>query len=80
LVADVIGIVRATAKIPPRVPITASSRLVEDLAVDSLDLVNLILELQDRFDVTIDEEDVPKLCRISDLAAYLSKARISNRS
>jgi acyl carrier protein len=80
LIAEVTGIVRESAKIPPRVPINASTRLVEDLAIDSLDLVNLILELQDRFEVAIDEEAVANLCRIGDVAAYLSKSSKSNRS
>lgn len=75
LIAEVTRIVRESAKIPPWVPIIPSSRLVEDLAIDSLDFVNLILELQDRFDVAIDDEAIPNLCRIADLAAYLSKPR-----
>ena len=72
LIADVIGIVRRTAKIPPRVPICADSRLVEDLAIDSLDLVGVILEIQDRFGIVIDEDAVPHLCRVADLAAHLT--------
>ena len=57
---------------PARVPISADSRLVEDLAIDSLDLVGLILQLQDHFDVVIEEDAVPNLCRVADLAAYLA--------
>jgi acyl carrier protein len=80
LIGAVIGIVRESAKIPPPISVNASSRLVEDLAIDSLDLVNLILMLQDHFEVAIEEEAVPHLCRIADLAAYLSERRESNRS
>jgi len=80
LIAEVIGIVRQAAKIPPRVPIGADSRLVEDLAIDSLDLVGVILQLQDHFDVAIEEDAVPNLCRVADLAAYLSARRESTRS
>jgi acyl carrier protein len=80
LIADVIGIVRRTAKIPPRVPICADSRLVEDLAIDSLDLVGVILEIQDHFGVAIEEDAVPNLCRVADLAACLSPRRESTRT
>jgi acyl carrier protein len=80
LIAEVIGIVRKSARIPPRVPIHPHSRLVEDLAIDSLDLVGVILHIQDHFDVVIDEDALPNLCRIVDLAAYLSERRESNRS
>jgi len=72
LVAEVVDVIRKTAKIPARVAITADSRLVEDLAIDSLDLVGLILQLQDHFDVVIEEDDVPNLCRVADMAAYLA--------
>ena len=80
LIADVCGIVRQSAKIPPKITIDANSRLVEDLAIDSLDLIHLILQLQDHFEIVIEEDAVPNLCRIADLAAYLSERRESNRS
>ena len=71
-VAEVVDIIRKTAKIPSRVLITPDSRLVEDLAIDSLDLVGVILQLQDHFDVVIEEDAVPNLCRVADLAAYMA--------
>ncbi len=80
LIAEVVGIVRRAAKIPPRVPIRADSRLVEDLAVDSLDLVGVILDIQDHFGVAIEEDAVPHLCRVADLAACVSAGRQSTRA
>jgi acyl carrier protein len=77
LIADVCGIVRQSAKISPKITIDANSRLVEDLAIDSLDLIQLILRLQDHFEIVIDEDAVPNLCRVADLAAYLSERRES---
>ena len=78
LIADVCGIVRQSAKISPKLTIDANSRLVEDLAIDSLDLIQLILRLQDHFEIVIEEDAVPNLCRVGDLAAYLSERRESN--
>lgn len=72
-VAAVVAIIRKTAKVPPHVPIGPASRLLEDLAIDSLDLVGVILQLQDDFDVVIEEDAVPNLCRVADLAAYLAE-------
>jgi acyl carrier protein len=80
LIAEVAAIVRKAAKIPPRVRIEANSRLVEDLAIDSLDLVGVILQFQDHFDVVIEEDAVPSLCRVADLAAYLAARRESTHS
>ncbi len=77
LIADVCGIVRQSAKISPKIKIDANSRLVEDLAIDSLDLIQLILRIQDRFEIVIDEDALPSLCRVADLAAYLSERRES---
>jgi acyl carrier protein len=75
LVNEVAGIVRQTAKVPPHVAITADSRLVEDLAIDSLDLVGVLLAVQDRFDIVIDDDVVPSLRRIVDLAETVAKDR-----
>jgi acyl carrier protein len=73
LTDSVIAIVRKAAKIPAGVAITPESRLVEDLMIDSLDLVSLILQFQDHFDVVIVEDAVPNLGKIGDIVAYLTR-------
>jgi acyl carrier protein len=75
LVAEIAGIVRQAAKLPPQVIIVADSRLVEDLAIDSLDLVGVLLAVQDHFDIVIDDDLVPSLRRIVDLAETVAKGR-----
>jgi acyl carrier protein len=75
LTEQVAAIVRKAARIPCKVAIKPESRLVEDLAIDSLDLVSLILQFQDHFDVVIDEDAVPNLCRVADIVAYLAASR-----
>jgi acyl carrier protein len=72
LFAEVVDVIRKAVKVPARIAIHADSRLVDDLAIDSLDLVGLILQIQDHFDVVIEEDDVPNLCRVADLAALIS--------
>lgn len=78
MVAEVAEVIRRAARVPASVAIGSNSRLVEDLAIDSLDLVGVILQLQDHFDVVIEEDDVPHLCRVADLAAYLADRRESS--
>jgi acyl carrier protein len=80
LLDQVVDVIRKAAKIPAGRPITGDSRLVEDLAIDSLDLVGLILQIQDDFDVAIEEDAVPNLCRVADLAAYVMERRESDGS
>lgn len=75
LTADVAEAVRVAAKISPNVLISAESRLIEDLAIDSLDLVGVLLDIQDHFDVVIDDDDVASLRSVADLAAYVAARR-----
>jgi acyl carrier protein len=71
VLAEITVIVRQSGRVKPTTVVTADSDLVEDLAIDSLDLVDLLLKIQDHFDVDIDDADVPHLRRVSDLAAYI---------
>jgi acyl carrier protein len=80
LIVEVAGIVRSAAKIPEFVAIRADSLLSDDLHIDSLDLVAVILQLQDHFEVVIEADAVPHLRRVADLAAYLAERRESLRS
>lgn len=52
--------------------ITPGSLLLEELALDSLDLVAVILELQDRFEIEIEPDDIPQMRTVADLAATLA--------
>lgn len=72
LIAKITSIVRQAGRVQDQVIITGESRLVEDLNIDSLDLVNVVLKIQDHFDVAIDDEDMPNLRRVTDLAAYVA--------
>ncbi|WP_422928677.1 acyl carrier protein [Singulisphaera sp. PoT] len=47
--------------------ITADSRLVEDLDLDSIDIVSVTIRLEDRFHVSIDVQKVKELRYVSDL-------------
>lgn len=75
LVADLSELVRQAGKVPTDRFIGPETRLVEDLNIDSLDLVAVFLGVQDRFDVVIDDDDVPQLKSIADLAAYVIRNR-----
>ena len=75
LVGEVIAVVRAAGKLPPDLTIDAEKRLVDDLGIDSLDLVGVFLKIQDQYDVVIEDDDVPNLLRVSDLAAYIARNR-----
>ena len=46
---------------------------LEDLGADSLDMVEVIMALEDEFDVQIKDEDLESLKCVADLVDYISK-------
>ena len=75
LQAELSESVRAIARIPADVPIAAESRLVEDLGIDSLDLVSIVLTAQENYGVPIDEDEVAELRTMADLVLYVDRRR-----
>lgn len=51
--------------------VTLSKSFVEDLNADSLDLTELIMTLEERFDCEISEEDAEKLKTVGDVVNYV---------
>jgi len=47
--------------------VLSTDRLQEDLGADSADLLNLVVALEDRFDITISEEQVAGLQTVEDV-------------
>jgi acyl carrier protein len=48
------------------------AKLVDDLGADSLDAIELIIELEDRLTIEIDDRDADKLQTVGELIDYLS--------
>lgn len=51
--------------------IKLESRLIDDLKADSLDIVELIMDLEQEFDVEIPDEELPKIQTVGDVVKYL---------
>lgn len=51
--------------------ITEDAELSGDLGINSIELANLIMLCEEKFDVTIEDEDLHKLVTVGDVAAYL---------
>jgi acyl carrier protein len=45
--------------------------LVDELGIDSMDLATIALVLQDEYNITIDEDDYPKLRNVRMIAEYI---------
>ena len=52
--------------------IEESSRFKEDLEADSLDLVELVMELEDRYGIRIPDEEAVKILTVGQAADYVA--------
>ncbi len=46
---------------------------IDDLGADSLDIVELVMAMEEEFDIEIPDEDAEKLKTVSDVSGYLQK-------
>ena len=51
--------------------IQLKSRILEDLGADSLDLVELLMTLEDEFNVTVSDEEAVKLKTVEDIVKII---------
>jgi acyl carrier protein len=65
IISDVMNINEEMIKI--------ESRLIEDLGAESLDIITLLIEFEDKFDRKIPEEDVRNLVTVNDVVSYIAQ-------
>lgn len=53
--------------------VTDEASFVDDLGADSLDTVELVMALEEKFDIEIPDEDAEKISTVSDAIEYLKK-------
>lgn len=54
--------------------VTPDASFSADLNADSLDTVELIMEFEKEFNITIPDEDTQKIVTVGDVIAYIEKA------
>lgn len=54
--------------------VTPEANIVDDLGADSLDVVELVMALEEAFDMEIPDEDAEKIRTVKDIFAYLQKS------
>ena len=55
--------------------ITPEASLIADLGLSSFDVVNLVVEFEDEFNIEIADRDIRSLTTVNDILAYI-KARV----
>ncbi len=58
-------------------PVTLETSFVNDLEVDSLDMVELVMELEDEFDVNIPDEDTQEMQTVGDAVNYINEEAVA---
>ncbi|MFY9213746.1 MAG: acyl carrier protein [Tissierellaceae bacterium] len=53
--------------------ITEQTSLIEDLEADSLDAVEIIMSLEDEFDISIPDEEAENFKNIGDIVNYIDE-------
>ena len=56
-----------------REEVVAEASFIDDLGADSLDIVELVMAMEEKFDVEIPDEDAEKIQTIGDAVAYLKE-------
>lgn len=51
--------------------IKMESTFVEDLSADSLDIVELVMTLEEEFDIEISDSDAEKIITVGDVVGYI---------
>ncbi len=55
--------------------ITGSTSFIDDLNLDSLDMVELVMKMEDEFEIEIPEGDTEKLKTVDDVINYLKSVK-----
>ncbi|MCH5322047.1 MAG: acyl carrier protein [Helicobacter sp.] len=51
------------------------SKFVDDLGADSLDVVELVMALEEKFEIEIPDEDAEKIVTVGDVVSYIEKLK-----
>ncbi len=55
--------------------VTLESSIVDDLGADSLDVVDLIVSLEEEFDIEIPDEEIENIKTVGDIVKYVEDQR-----
>ena len=71
IIDEVIDVIARTLKDVDKSKVTMETNFERDLGADSLDLVELIMELEENYDVTIADEDAQKITTVGEAVRYV---------
>ncbi len=66
IVADQLGVDLAELR--------ADASILDDLGADSLDVVEMVMSLEEAFDIEVPDEDVEEMRTVADIERYVTRA------
>lgn len=69
IIADKLGIEKET--------ITPEAHVIDDLGADSLDVVEMVMALEEAFDIEIPDEDAEKIRTVQDIFDYIDRVVVN---
>ena len=69
---EIIEIIAGVAEIPAR-KIKKDSNLIRDLELESLDLVTLVAEFEEKYQIYVEDKDIKDLQTVGDIINYIEK-------
>ena len=55
--------------------VTREAKMIEDLGADSLDAVELVMAIEEEFEIEIPDEDAEKLASVANIIDHVEKAK-----
>ena len=59
-----------------RADITMDAELSNDLGINSIELADLVMICEEKFDINIDDDDIRKFTTVGDVVAYLETLEV----
>lgn len=54
--------------------ITMDTNILDDLHIDSIDMVDLIMTIEDEYGIAVEDEDMENIATIRDIVSYIENA------
>lgn len=55
--------------------ITENTNIAEDLGADSLDVVDILMSIEDEFEVEVPDEEIDKIRTVGELVNYIKRSQ-----
>ena len=68
------GMIADQLKVDPA-SITTESRLMEDLKADSANIMVMIMDLEDQFGITVEDDQIMRMRTVGDVVEYIAKVK-----